>query len=288
LKRHESRYHNETKYDSHKDNHIIIPSNKNIAEPIEKLTAPTAKTVEQNANNQYSVLHDKSSDISQEEDQLNSTLLSMNEKEESSTDNSGPAAKKRNASCEEIIKQTTHLQELDVSEEEDQTNGTLQSIDENEEVSTNDSESSKNGNKSVEEILNQTTQLIDSSIGDLSINTKEKKKTAVVSPLRPEDSNGKPALQCESCDFIGKTTPGLKRHKSTAHRLSLKNRKKRKTINIQNETGFESKIEDIPITVNAEESDMEDSQECESNSQDSSFHSYSTALPADYLKYIYL
>merc|ERR1712147_604389 len=103
-------------------------------------------------------------------------------------------------------------------------------------------------------------------------------KTAVVSPLKPEESNASNELHCEKCDFVGKTTPGLKRHKTTAHKLSLKNRKRAKTkkMDMQNDTRNESETENISDTGNAGESAMEeDEQETESTSMDSSFDSYS-------------
>ena len=144
--------------------------------------------------------------------------------------------------------------------------------------------------KSSQDILNNTTQSVNISFSDMT-NIMETKKTAVVSPLKPEESNASKPLHCEDCDFVGKTTPGLKRHKTTAHKLSLKNRKRAKTekIDIQNDTRNESEIEHILDTGNAGESPMEeDEQETESSSRNSSLDSYSVALPAEYLKYIYL
>ena len=170
----------------------------------------------------------------------------------------------------------------------DQTNGSLQGMNKNDNICANESVILVEGSKSSQDILNNTTQSVNISFSDMT-NIMETKKTAVVSPLKPEESNASTALQCEDCDFVGKTKPGLKRHKTTAHKLSLKNRKRAKKMDMQNDTRKESKIENISDEGNAGVSAMEeDEQKSDSNSIDSSFDSYSVALPADYLKYIYL
>lgn len=172
---------------------------------------------------------------------------------------------------------------LDVSEEKDQTNGTLHTIVNKNSTDLPDDSGHIDAtpaeiNKSFEDLINNTTQPVATSLIDITP-TKEKKKTAIVSPLIPEDTTS--ILQCEDCNFVGKTTSGLKRHKSTAHRLSLKHRRKHQAQK-KNNAYNESEID------NADESDKEDDNGSQSSSMNSSFHSYPTALPADYLQYIYL
>jgi len=245
-----------------------------------------------------------------------------------------------NDKSENIENPHSNLQSSNISGKEEQTNGTLHDINENEDHPADDIEISQQNDKSLEEINNDSTQLgdISTSSSDVSISsTKEKKKTAIVAPLKPEESNAKIILQCEKCNFIGKTTPGLKRHKSTAHKLSLRNRKKAKTLKIQTKMNQNSETENVLDLENADNNEIDQErhkttaqklslktrkkaktlkiqtkisqnsetenildlihvnadnneidQESNPSSRDSSFNSYSTALPADYLKYIYL